>query len=138
MTLLKKLNTRLYFSRTLNSFHVDKTLLYTFYKAIVKSVICFALTCWGGNSNKFLTNEIDVIIDKSNRLCQVNDLFTIFNVLYLCKCQSKIIFILKDNTHLLSSLGFSDRSGKPLSGTEILFCLEQLNFYNKMFNFRLP
>ena len=72
MTLLKKLNTRLYFSRTLNSFHVDKTLLCTFYKAIVESVICFALTCWGGNSNKFLTNKIDVIIDKCNRLCQVS------------------------------------------------------------------
>ena len=45
MTLLKKLNTRLYFLRTLNSFHVDKTLLYTFYKAVAESVICFALTC---------------------------------------------------------------------------------------------
>ena len=30
MTLLKKLNTRLYFLRTLNSFHVDKTLQCTF------------------------------------------------------------------------------------------------------------
>ena len=115
MTLLKKLNTRLYFLRTLNSFHVDQTLLCTFYKAIVESVICFALTCWGGNSNRFLTNKIDVIIHKRNRLCQVNDLFTSFNVLYLCKCQSKIISILKDNTHPLSSLvGFSERSGKPL------------------------
>ena len=115
MTLLKKLNTRLYFLRTLNSFHVDKTLLCTFYKAIAESVICFALTCWGGNSNKFLTNKIDVIIHKYNRLCQVNDLFTSFNVLYLCKCQSKIISILKDNTHPFSSLvGFSERSGKPL------------------------
>ena len=115
MTLLKKLNTRLYFLRTLNSFHVDKTLPCTFYKEIVESVICFALTCWGGNSNKFLTNKIDVIIHKCNRLCQVNGLFTSFNVLYLCKCQSKIISILKNNTHPLSSLvGFSERSGKPL------------------------
>ena len=81
MTLLKKkLNTRLCFLRTLNSFHVDKTLLCTFYKAIVESVICFALTCWGGDSNKFLTNKIDVIIHKCNRLCQVNDLFASFSV----------------------------------------------------------
>ena len=66
MTLLKKLDidTRLYFLRTLNSFHVDKTLLCTFYIAIVESVtgICFAMTCWSGNSNKFLTYKIDVII----------------------------------------------------------------------------
>ena len=116
MTLLKKLNTRLYFLRTFNSFHVDKTLLCYFYKPIiVESVICFALTCWGGNSNKFLTNKIDAIIHKCNRLCQVNDLFTSFNILYLCKCQSKNISILKGNTHPLSSLvGFSERSGKPL------------------------
>ena len=115
MILLKKLNTRLYFLRTLNSFHVDKTLLCTFYKAIVESVICFAVTCWGGNSNKFLTNKIDVIIHKCNRLCQVNDLFTSFNVLYLCKCQSKIISVLKYNTHPLSSLvGFFEHSGQSL------------------------
>ena len=57
MTLLKKLNTRLYVLRTLNSFHVDKTLLCTFYKAIVEGDICFALTCWGGSSHKFLTNK---------------------------------------------------------------------------------
>ena len=115
MTLLKKLNTRLYFLRKLNSFHVDKTLLWTFYKAVAESVICFALICWGGNSNRFLTNKIDLNIYKCNRLCQVNDLFTSFNVLYLCKCQSKIISILKDNTHPLSNLvGFSGRSGKPL------------------------
>ena len=139
MILLKKLNTRLYFLRTLYSFHVDK--ICTFYKAIVESVICFALTCWGGNSNKFLTSKIDVIIHICNRLCQVNDLFTSFNVLYLCKCQSKIISILKENTHPLSSLvGFSECSGKPqvIKCNRNFFCLEQLNFYNKMFNFRLP
>ena len=46
--IMTELNTRLYFLHTLHSFHVDKTLLCTFYKAIVESVICFALTCWGG------------------------------------------------------------------------------------------
>ena len=66
-------------------------------------------------SNKILTGKIDVIIHKRNRLCQINDLFTSFNVLYLCQYQSKINSVLKDNTHPLSSLvGFSERSGKPL------------------------
>ena len=119
---------RLYFLRTLISFHVDKTLLCIFYKAIVESVICFALTCWGGNSNKFQTNKIDVIIHKCNRLCQVNDLFTSFYFLFLCKCRSKIISILKDNTHPLSSLvGFSERSGKLL----VINC--RLKRYRKFF-----
>ena len=93
MTLLKKLNTRLYFFNE----HLILS-MFIFYKAIIESVICFALTWWGGNSNKFFTNKIDVIIHKCNRLCQVNDLF-----------------ILKDNAHPLSSLvGFSERSGKPV------------------------
>ena len=115
MTVWKKLNTRLYLLKKLNSFHVDNTLLGLFYKSIIESVICFALVCWGGNVNKLMSNKIDKIITRCNKICKPDHLFPSTEILYLCKCQTKIISILKEKDHpLYNQVSFSHRSGKPI------------------------
>ena len=68
-TVLKKLNSRLYFLRKLNSFHVEKMLLSLFYKTMLESIMCFALTCWGGNLNSLASDKFNRVIKKCSSLC---------------------------------------------------------------------
>ena len=67
--MIKKLNSRLYFLRKLNTFHVDNTLLTLFYKSIIQSVITFAMVCWGSNTLEKKNLKINQIIRKGRKIC---------------------------------------------------------------------
>ena len=114
-TVLNKLNSRLYFLRKLNSFHVEKMLLSLFYKTMLESIMCFALTCWGGNLNSLALDEFNRVIKKCSSLCNPASPFPSIQVTHCCQCQKKINAILKDKSHPFCNLiSFSTRSGKPL------------------------
>ena len=113
---LKKLNSRLYFLRKLNSFHVEKMLLSLFYKTMLESIMCFALTCWGGNLNSLALDKFNRVIKKCSSLCNPASPFPSIQVTHCCQCQKKINAILKDKSHPFCNLiSFSTRSGKPLT-----------------------
>ena len=115
-TVLKKLNSRLYFLRKLNSFHVEKMLLSLFYKTMLESIMCFALTCWGGNLNSLALDKFNRVIKKCSSLCNPASPFPSIQVTHCCQCQKKINAILKDKSHPFCNLiSFSARSGKPLT-----------------------
>ena len=115
-TVLKKLNSRLYFLRKLNSFHVEKMLLSLFYKTMLESIMCFALTCWGGNLNSLALDKFNRVIKKCSSLCNPASPFPSIQVTHCCQCQKKINAILKDKSHPFCNLiSFSTRSGKPLT-----------------------
>ena len=100
--MIKNINKRLYFLRKLKSFHVDNTLLHIFYKAIIESVIAFAITCWGGNAQEAKIRKINSAIRKANKLKDKNeDPFNDFHFVYILNCQKKILSISKDPSHPL-------------------------------------
>ena len=88
-TVLKKLNSRLYFLRKLNSFHVEKMLLSLFYKTMLESIMCFALTCWGGNLNSLALDKFNRVIKKCSSLCNPASPFPSIQVTHCCQCQKK-------------------------------------------------
>ena len=67
--LTKKLNSRMYFLRRLNSFNIDKTLITLFYKAVIESLITFALTCLGGNTSRADIDRVDRTIRRAGKMC---------------------------------------------------------------------
>ena len=110
------LNSRLYFLRKLNSFHVEKMLLSLFSKTMLESTMYFALTCWGGNLNSLALDKFNRVIKKCSSLCNPSSPFPSIQVTHCCQCQKKINAILKDKSHPFYNLiSFSTRSGKPLT-----------------------
>ena len=48
--MVKKTKLRIYCSRKLRSFNVNRNLLHLFYSSIVSSTMTFSLVCWGATS----------------------------------------------------------------------------------------
>ena len=73
---IKKLNSRMYCLRKLNSFHITPAILNVFYKSTIVSVWRYCLVCWGGiNVNKSEKRRIDSIVRKAERVigeCQAS------------------------------------------------------------------
>ena len=109
----KKLNSRLHFLRRLKYFHIDNKLLVLFYQSILQSIICFSLTCWGGNTRHSSKEKINNIVKKAERICK--SIFPDFDCLYIMNCQRKILSIQKDMSHpLFDQILYSKRSKRPI------------------------
>ena len=59
--IVKKLNSRMYCLRKLNSFHSTPEILNVFYSSTIVSVWRYCLGCWGGNVSKREKRRIDSI-----------------------------------------------------------------------------
>ena len=71
--IVKKLNSRMYCLRKLNSFHITPEILNVVYTSTIVSVYC--LVCWGGNVSKSEKHRIDSIVRKAERVigeCQLS------------------------------------------------------------------
>ena len=115
--LLKNINKRLYFLQKLNSFRVDPTFLRLFYQSVVQSVITFAITCWGGNTQESKITKINSRIRRGNKLMRkTEEEIQDFMFLYMLNCQRKVICVSKEEKHpLFSQIKYSCRSGRPLT-----------------------
>ena len=60
--IVKKLNSRMYCLRKLNSFHITPEILNVFYSSTIVSVWRYCLVCWGGNVSKREKRRIDSIV----------------------------------------------------------------------------
>ena len=111
--IVKKLNSRFYFLRKLNSFYIDNTLLCLFYKSILESILRFSIICWGGNATCFQKDRLDRIITKANKLCKPASTFSDFDLLYHVNVQRKILSIKKDTGHpLCPQIKYSERHNR--------------------------
>ena len=103
----------MYYLRKLRSFDVQQDLLQMFYTSIVRSIMTFGLTCWGGNVTKQDRNRLDKQIKKAGGVVgrQQDDLETLYRRLVTKKPTA----ILTDDTHPLQPEFDSrrnDRSGR--------------------------
>ena len=63
-SVLKKVNSRMYYMRKLRSFGVNSDMLVTFYNAVICSIIMFGSVCWGGSTSKLDTGRLEKIVKK--------------------------------------------------------------------------
>ena len=135
--IVKKLNSRMYCLRKLNSFHITPEILNVFYSSTIVSVWRYSLVCWGGNVSKSEKRRIDGIIRKAERVigeCQPS-----VNSVYLDLLRGKLAMVWSDShslhgqlrSHLISR--GSGRLGLPYAGTNrhpASFLPQAIKLYN--------
>ena len=105
----KKGNQRLYFLRSLNNLHVDKTILVLFYQALIQSVLTYNLVCYHGNGTQVNRARLDRVRRAAQRvigqdLPSISDLFE-------QRVLTKIDKIMGDQGHPLNEHYTFNRSG---------------------------
>ena len=136
--IVKKLNSRMYCRRKLNSFHITPEMLNVFYSSTIVSVWRYCLVCWGGNVSKSETRRIDGIVRKAERVigeCQPS-----MDSVYLDLLRGKLEMVWSDSSHplhgqLRSHLipRGSGRLGLPYAGTNrhpASFLPQAIKLYN--------
>lgn len=110
-----KINRRLFFIRKLRSFHVDNTLIHLFYTSTIQSIICFCISCWGGNASAMAKTQINRAIRKSHKISNTNPVHY-FQELFEVAVQKKFNVILSNSCHpLANQIQRSLRSGRVIS-----------------------
>lgn len=136
--IVKKLNSRMYCLRKLNSFHITPEILNVFYSSTIVSVWRYCLVCWGGNVSKSEKRRIDGIVRKAERVigeCQPS-----VDSVYLDLLRGKLEMVWSDSSHplhgqLRSHLipRGSGRLGLPYAGTNrhpASFLPQAIKLYN--------
>ena len=136
--IVKKLNSRMYCLRKLNSFHITPEILNVFYSSTIVSVWRYCLVCWGGNVSKSEKRRIDGIVRKAERVigeCQPS-----VDSVYLNLLRGKLEMVWSDSSHLLHGQlrshlipRGSGRLGLPFAGTNrhpASFLPQAIKLYN--------
>ena len=120
--IVKKLNSRMYCLRKLNSFHITPEILNVFYTSTIVSVWRYCLVCWGGNVSKREKRRIDSIVRKAERVIGASQ--PSVDSVYLDLVGGKLEMVWSDTSHplygqLRSQLipRGSGRLGLPYAGT---------------------
>ena len=112
LSVLSKLNQRLYFLRKLSNFRVDNTILSLLYSSIMESVLKFCIIGWGGNITVKNKTQLDRVIKRAGKISHSN--FSEFDILLYFATYSKINKIEGTNHPLAHKIKRSTRSGRPL------------------------
>ena len=95
----KKCQQRLYCLRKLRSFNIDNTILSTFYKSFIQSVLTFSFICWFGNVRQKDKNNLQRIVNIRSKVTGTKQ--STLTVLYEKQVLRKAARILADSTHIL-------------------------------------
>ena len=102
ISVLKKVNSRMYCMRKLRSFGVNAVRLVTFYNAVICSSIMFGSVCWGGNISKLDRGRLEKIVKKRKEKKAghvVRKPLDSFKALHEKRLYRKLKQILNDPTH---------------------------------------
>ena len=138
--IVKKLNSRMFCLRKLNSFHITPEIFNVFYSSTIVSIWRYCLVCWRGNVSKSEKRCIDGIVRKAERVigeCQPS-----VDSVYLDLLRGKLEMVWSDSSHplhgqLRSHLipRGSGRLGQPYAGTNrhpAFFLPQAIKLYNAM------
>ena len=112
LSVLNKVNKRLYFLRKLGSFQIDFTIMSLFYTSVIESVLTFCIIGWGGNTTIKNRNLINRSIKRASKLSRTT--FSDFDVLLFLSTSKKINKIENTDHPLAIKIKRSVRSGRPL------------------------
>lgn len=99
--------------RKLNSFHVNRKILATFYDTVIASVWGYCLICWGGNVGKSEKDRINRIIKSAERIIGKSQ--PLIHTTYEDLLAGKLTMLLNDTNHPLHDVLASQlipRSGR--------------------------
>ena len=95
--LLMKARQRLYFLRKLKSFNVNNTILLSFYRAIVESILTSSITVWYDKATVYHKQRIDSVVRQAERIINTN--LPSIESIYLNRMKNKTSKILKEKYH---------------------------------------
>ena len=139
--IVKKMNTRMYCLRKLNTFNVKNQILVMFYKSVLSSIWRSCLVCWGGNITEYDRRKINQVIKEAGRI--VGELLHDVDTVYKKEVGSKYNDIMADNSHPLHGVlesAIIPRSGRmriPYAATNrhpSSFIPRAIKFHNNSFN----
>ncbi len=108
--MLKKAKQRLYFLRRLKKFGVKKDILVQFYRAVIESVISFAIIVWYGNISKAESVALNRIVKTASKI--IGDELPSLDEIYHKRLQKKAMSISQDKSHPASDLFEQVPSGR--------------------------
>ena len=95
--LLMKARQRLYFLRKLKSFNVNNTILLSFYRSIVESILTSSITVWYDKASVYHKGRIDSVVRQAERI--INTSLPSIESIYLNRMNNKTTKMLKDKHH---------------------------------------
>ena len=96
-----KCQQRLYFLRKLRSLDVNTSVLRTFYRSFIESVITFSFICFYGGLSVQNKTKLDKVVNVSSKI--VNERLSGLNELYERRVRAKAFKIESDTSHILAS-----------------------------------
>ena len=112
LSVLSKLNKRLYFLRKLGTFHIDNTIMSLFYTAVMETILKFCIIGWGGNTTIKNRTLINRTINRAAKVSKA--IFSDFDIILHMATFKKIKKIENSNHPLAYKIKRSARSGRPL------------------------
>ncbi len=96
-TLVKKARQRLYHLRQLRKFRLLQTILKTFYSGTIESVLTQCISVWYGNSSSQDCKALQRVVRLAERIS--GSALPSLQDIYLKRCRSRAVKIIKDSNH---------------------------------------
>ncbi len=96
-TQVKKARQRLYHLRQLRKFRVSPTILKTFYSGTIESVLTQCISVWYGNSSSQDCKALQRVVRLAERIS--GSALPSLQDIYLKRCRSRAVKIIKDSNH---------------------------------------
>jgi hypothetical protein len=109
---LKKGQKRLYFLRILKTFHVNRDILATFYRATVESCLVYGLLVWFAAANKKDTDRLQKVIKTASYI--IGAKMMSLEEIYKKRILKRVTNIMKEGAHPLNNLFQLLPSGRRL------------------------
>ncbi len=109
-TQVKKARQRLYHLRQLRKFRVSPTILKTFYSGTIESVLTQYISVWYGNSSSQDCKALQRVVRLAERIS--GSALPSLQDIYLKRCRSRAVKIIKDSNHPSNCLFTLLPSGK--------------------------
>ncbi len=104
-TQVKKARQRLYHLRQLRKFRVSPSILKTFYSGTIESVLTQCISVWYGNSSSQDCKALQRVVRLAERIS--GSALPSLQDIYLKRCRSRAVKIIKDSNHPGNCLFFS-------------------------------
>ncbi len=121
-THVKKARQRLYHLRQLRKFRVSPTILKTFYSGTIESVLTQCISVWYGNSSSQDCKALQRVVRLAERISE--SALPSLQDIYLKRCRSRAVKIIKDSNHpgncLFTLLPYGKRFRSLMAKTERL------------------
>jgi hypothetical protein len=95
--IVKKCHQRLYFLRELKKFHLSKSVLVSFYRCVIESVLTFSITVWYNNLTVDDKRKLNKIVSTASRV--IGEQLPTLESIYRQRLRKRSVKIVEDPSH---------------------------------------